>query len=194
MTVEGLDEINAKLGSQLTEIKVTKSDGTEENIPLDGISCAVGYAIGNGIEVNNKLGSQLTEIKVTKPDGTEENIPLDGISGAVIAINNKLGPQVNADTELPWSETLSDAGIGVGGIVGLSLLAQSKLGPQISSLNTYTNIGGNGGIITPQTTQDSTGGIGGGIQKINDDWQADQHENDKRDKLNFRANLIDLLN
>jgi hypothetical protein len=163
--------------------------------------------------LEEKLGKdKITSIKIETLDEngekTTEEIDLDGIGGTVTKILEnqyqekdndneeilkRLGDPIDVDTELPTGETLAAAGIGIGGIGGLALLAHQKLGPQISKLPKFKNAGSPTNII-PETVEANVNGISGGIEEINKDLQEQKHEDTKRDKLDFRTNLIDLLN
>jgi hypothetical protein len=163
--------------------------------------------------LEEKLGKdKITSIKIETIDEngekTTEEIDLDGIGGTVAKILEnqyqekdndneeilkRLGDPIDTETELPTGETLAAAGIGIGGLAGLALLAQKKLGKSITKLPVYSNAGTPTNII-PNLTEADTDGIGGGIDRINQEMQSGKHENDKKTKLDLRANLIDLLN
>jgi hypothetical protein len=204
-----IESINQKLGTEkLTKITITKEDGTTEDIEIDGIGGGIEYLAKEMMkleEINQKLGKEkLTKITITKADGTKEDINIDGIgegvgqaiirTAKIDQVDAKLGPQINDDTELPWGETLAAAGFaGVGGLAGMALFNQKKLGPEIIKLPEISN-GGTPANINFTTTDVDTPGIGGGIDKINRNIQEQKGDDIKRDKLDLRGNLIDLLN
>ena len=175
-------------------------------LEIDVLKSEVGAA-------NRKLGeSAIASFNYADESGQITTAPLDGIGGAaakilelqiatainpddINEIKEKLGQQIYPETQLPDGSTLADAGINIGGLAGIEMLTQLKLGSQIIELPQYVVTGGQGTPnVVANTVNKTTNGISGALSQVNSAMNEFKESNEKNQKIQLKANVINLMN